>query len=558
MAGQWSTSAAELDLHLELPVVGGRRVGLEQALRDAIRAGQLAPQTALPSTRLLAQSLNVARGTVSAAYDQLVAEGYLTARHGSGTAVAEVPPAPSGPGALAQQQVEPLHDLRPGQPDPTTFPRDAWLRSTRRVLATAPPDAFCRGDPHGRPELRSALAGYLGRVRGVLVSPDQILITAGYSQALGLLATVLAEQGASTVAMEEPGHPVHREIVKRAGLRVASLPVDVLGARTDLLSTTRYATTDAVVVTPAHQYPTGATLHPDRRRALISWARTTGGLVIEDDYDGEFRYDRQPVGAVQGMGPGAVVYAGTASKALSPALRLGWIAAPKPLADRLSGAKGYADAASPSLSQLVLADLIDTHAYDRHIRSARLRYRRRRDLLLARLHAAVPQVQVSGVAAGLHALLKLPVNGPSENEILASAAERGLALQPLADHWQRAGEHQPGLIVGYSAPAEHAWPAALEALCTVLRTLLHRERSERARLGYAHYCDPVRADRYRGGAGTPALRGPPPADPGAAREGARVPAWRQYQKRALPPAVPVADRSRLGCDFGRRRRTRVR
>jgi GntR family transcriptional regulator / MocR family aminotransferase len=366
------------------------------------------------------------------------------------------------------QDSTPLFDLRPGQPDPTTFPREAWLRSSRRVLATAPAEVYRRGDPLGRPELRSALADYLVRARGVLTSPEQIVITNGYSQALGLLARVLADGGATAIAMEDPGHPFHREIITRAGLRVIPLPVDVLGARTDLLGTARFRGVTAVVVTPAHQYPTGATMHEDRRRFLTMWALTQGGLVIEDDYDGEFRYDRQPAGAVQALAPGNVVYGGTASKTLSPALRLGWLAVPKRLIPALGDAKLHADTHTASLSQLVLADLIDSHAYDRHIKTARLRYRRRRDLLLERLNARAPQVQVSGVAAGLHALMKLPAAWPPEAEIIGRASARGLALQPLADHWQRPGEHQQGLIVGYSTPAEQYWPAALDALCDVL------------------------------------------------------------------------------------------
>jgi GntR family transcriptional regulator/MocR family aminotransferase len=376
------------------------------------------------------------------------------------------------PGPACCQDTAPFaFDLRPGQPDPTTFPREAWLRSGRRVLATAPLDAYRHGDPSGRPELRSALADYLVRARGVLTSPDQIVITSGFSQGLGLLARVLYDQGARAIAMEDPSVPFHREIVARAGLRVIPLPVDVLGARTDLLCTARFRGIAAVVVTPAHQYPIGATLHQDRRRILTTWALTHGGLVIEDDYDGEFRYDRQPVGALQGLAPGNVVYGGTASKALSPALRLGWLAVPKRLMPALSDAKRHADTHTASLSQLLLADLIDSHAYDRHLKAARLRYRRRRDLLLHRLRERVPHVQVSGVAAGLHALVKLPATGPTEAEIIELAAARGIALRPLADHWQRPNEHQPALIIGYSTPAEPAWPAALDALCDVLSAL---------------------------------------------------------------------------------------
>jgi glutamate-1-semialdehyde 2,1-aminomutase len=365
----------------------------------------------------------------------------------------------------------PAYDLRPGQPDPTIFPHAAWMRSGRQVLAKAPPDLHRRGDAGGRPELRAALAAYLGRARGVLTSPDQIVITTGYSQSLGLLARVLADSGATAIIMEDPGLPFHREIVSRAGLRIIPLPVDVLGARTDLLTSARFAGAAAVHVTPAHQYPTGATLHPDRRRALISWAAATGGLVIEDDYDGEFRYDRQPVGAVQGMAPASVAYGGTASKALSPALRLGWMALPEHLLPAISDAKRHADTHTASLSQLVLADLIESQIYDRHIRSARMHYRRRRDLLLGRLHALAPQVQVNGVAAGLHALVKLPADGPAEGEVVDRALARGLALQPLAGHWYRSGEHQQGLIVGYSTPPEQVWPEALEALCAVLHGL---------------------------------------------------------------------------------------
>lgn len=467
MPGSWTTSG--VDLHLDVDAAQGRRAGLERALREAIQAGRLAPGDVLPSTRALARELGMARGTVCAAYEQLAAEGYLASRHGSGTTVARIPPSSAGTLAPGPQRPAPRHDLRPGRPDPTTFPATAWLRATRRVLSAAPAEIHTLSDPRGREELRTALAGYLGRARGVRACPDQMVITSGYSQALSLLAHVLAGSGVSAVAMEDPGHPFHREIIRRAGLRVLPLPVDDRGARTDLLTGTRFADAGAVVLTPAHQYPAGATLHPSRRHAVTRWARITGGLIIEDDYDGEFRYDRQPVGAVQGMAPDSVAYTGTASKTVAPALRLAWMVLPARLTGAISETKRYADAHTASLGQLVLAELIATHAYDRHVRTARLRYRRRRDLLLARLHARAPQVRAGGVAAGLHALLQLPGDGPGETAILSRAMARGLALQPLADHWHHPAEdHYQGLIVGYSTPAEHAWPAALGTLCTVL------------------------------------------------------------------------------------------
>ncbi|WP_433251375.1 PLP-dependent aminotransferase family protein [Actinomadura nitritigenes] len=488
MAEEWTSPG--VDLHLELDPSGGRRDALERALRDAVRSGRLGPGAVVPSTRALAAQLGVSRGTVTAAYDQLVAEGYLTARQGAATRVAEIrstglPSAEPGkpvPGKPVPEKPSPAppggpvwagswatagtvaHDLRPGRPDLGTFPASAWLRSTRRVLTTAGPEAHALSDPRGRPELRDALAGYLRRVRGVDADPGRIVITSGYAQGLGLLARVLGDAGTSAVAMEEPGHPYHRMIVARAGLRVAPLPVDGLGARTDLP-----VDAGAVVLTPAHQYPSGATLAPDRRRAAAAWARDTGGLVVEDDYDGEFRYDRQPVGSLQGTAPGQVVYAGTASKTLAPALRLAWLVLPAALVEPVAEAKRLADAHTPSLGQLVLADLITGHAYDRHVRAARLRYRRRRDELVGALRRWAPHVRVLGVAAGLHALVLLPDGGPGEAEIMARAAARGLALQPLGEFWQRSDGRPRGLVVGYSTPLRSGYHAALDALCSVLR-----------------------------------------------------------------------------------------
>ncbi|WP_067796344.1 MocR-like pyridoxine biosynthesis transcription factor PdxR [Actinomadura formosensis] len=454
---------AGVDLHLDLDTSGGRRAGLERALRAAIGTGRIAPGAPVPSTRALAGHLGLSRGTVTAAYDQLTAEGYLTAIPGSGTRVAEAATrgSPRPPAAEPDEPGAPVHDLLPGRPDLSTFPSSAWLRSTRRVLASAPPGAHALGDPRGRPELREALAGYLGRARGAHADPARIVITSGYAQSLGLLATVLA--GAGPVAMEEPGHPFHRAIVRRAGLDIVPLAVDDLGARPGGLDRAGIA-----VLTPAHQYPAGATLAPDRRRAFTTWARDTGGVLIEDDYDGEFRFDRQPVGALQGTAPDHIVYGGTTSKTLGPALRLAWLVLPAHLVEPFAEAKRLADAHTQSLAQLVLADLIDTHAYDRHVRASRLRYRRRRDLLVETLRARVPHVRVLGIAAGLHALVLLPPDGPGEDEIMRRAASRDLALMPLRDHWQDPAGRPRGFIVGYSTPLGPTYPAALDALCAVL------------------------------------------------------------------------------------------
>lgn len=469
MSGTWSTLG--LDLLLEVEAGTGRRTGLERALREAIRSGRLAPGEQLPSSRALAAELGLARGTVSAAYDQLVAEGHLVARHGSGTKVADtvVPRAGRTDGTAGPPA--PRLDLRPGSPDVSTFPTAVWLRAARRALAVAPFSAYGYGDPRGRPELRAALSAYLARTRGVVAPPDRIVITSGYQQALSLLASVGKASGTNAFAMEDPGLDFHRTIVARAGLSVLPLPVDRLGARTDLLAGRAYAEAGGVVVTPAHQYPTGVTLHPARRHALAAWARTTGGLVVEDDYDGEFRYDRQPVGALQGMAPEHVVYVGSASKTLAPGVRLGWMVLPAVLVDPVVAAKHYADFQAETVGQLVLAELVTSHAYDRHVRSCRLRYRRRRDVLLERLEASGASargITLRGIAAGLQTLVDLPAGGPTEGEVVARATDRGLALTGLSAHWHRAGRRPDGLVVGFATPPAHLFGSAVQVLADVV------------------------------------------------------------------------------------------
>jgi GntR family transcriptional regulator / MocR family aminotransferase len=455
----WANSS--VDLHLDLGAAGGRRFALERALREAIRSGRLAPQARLPSTRVLAAELGLARNTVAAAYEQLVAEGYLAARTGSGTTVVGLP---ARPAAVISRtpSAAPRYDLRPGSPDVSTFPVDAWVRATRRALASAPAAAFDYSDPQGRIELRIALAEYLGRARGVLAEPGHILICSGYVQALALLARVVD----GPFAMEDPGLPFHRDVVRHAGADVLALPVDDNGARTDQLGHGELAAAGAVVLTPAHQYPTGVTLHPARRRAAVAWASGNRSLLIEDDYDGEFRYDRQPVGALQGMAPENVVYVGSAAKTLGPALRLAWMVLPDWLVEPVAEAKRLTDLHTETVGQLTLAELVTSHAYDRHVRACRLHYRRRRDLLIRRLG----RDRLHGIAAGLHGLVQLRDGGPTEEHIVERAATHGLAVGALSPHWHvpgRAGAQ--GLIVGYATPSTASYPAALDTLVRVLR-----------------------------------------------------------------------------------------
>jgi GntR family transcriptional regulator / MocR family aminotransferase len=461
-------TSAGLDLYLELP--GSRpRATLEAALRDSVRSGRLPAGTALPSSRALARDLGIARNTVAEAYGQLVAEGWLAARHGSGTWVAER----AGPG---QQVVRPTagssapatrYDLRPGTPDVSAFPRTAWLSAARKALAVAPVADLSYADPRGLEVLRITLSEYLGRARGVVVTPDRIVVCAGFAQGLELLVEVLRARGVRRLAVEAYGHTGHRRLAGDEGLALAPLPVDARGAVVPGGDETLGGTA-AMLLTPAHQFPLGVALAPDRRRRAIDWAVNTGGLIIEDDYDGEFRYDRQAVGALQSLGPEHVAYGGTASKSLAPGLRLGWLVLPEGLSDEIVAVKRGAIRLSSSIDQLTLAEFISSGSYDRQVRRARLAYRQRRDRLVSALAREVPAVSVSGIAAGLHALVRLP-DGVAEEEVVARAAARGLALQGLATF--RAGEQHlgPALVVGYATPPAHAFSTALARLCAVLR-----------------------------------------------------------------------------------------
>ncbi|MFE3163470.1 PLP-dependent aminotransferase family protein [Streptomyces sp. NPDC059224] len=467
MGRTWATLG--IDLHLE-PAGPSLRRGLTDALREAVRGGRLLPDTRLPSSRSLAADLGIARNTVADAYADLVAEGWLTARQGSGTRVATREPtaSPAGrhgatpvPGTTAHR---PAYDLRAGHPDVSAFPRAEWLKAARRALTAAPHEAFGYGDPRGRVELRTALAAYLARARGVRSDPERIVICAGFAHGLSLLGRLLRARGADTVAVESYGLDEHWRLLTAAGLRTRPLPFDGLGTDTGQLP----RGSAAVLLTPAHQFPMGVPLHHDRRAAVVDWARRSGGLVLEDDYDGEFRYDRRPVGALQGLAPDQVVYLGTASKSLAPGLRLAWMVLPPGVAQEVTAVKGGVDTLGAP-DQLTLAEFITSGAYDRHVRASRSRYRRRRDALVAALAERAPEIRVTGIAAGLHMLLRLPQG--TRHRVIRAAAAHGLALDGLAPrhrHPDAVTAPLDALVLGYGTPADHAWSGALDILCTVL------------------------------------------------------------------------------------------
>jgi GntR family transcriptional regulator/MocR family aminotransferase len=304
------------------------------------------------------------------------------------------------------------------------------------------------------------LAGYLARARGVAAEPGHIVICAGFAHGLAVMCRALASAGAGTLAVEAYGQQAYRDIAEAQGLRLWPIPVDGQGVVIGDV-----AGTDALLVTPAHQFPLGVTLHPQRRREAARW----GGVVIEDDYDGEFRYDRQPVGALQALAPDRVVYAGTASKSLAPSLRLGWLVVPPRLLDAVTAQLAAAPAAPSGLEQLILAEFISSGGYDRQIRRARLAYRRRRDRLAAALRRQ--GLRVSGIAAGLHAVLELS-GTDAERQLIARAAGHGLALDGLGTY-RAAGQgtaepDRAGLVIGYGRPPEHAYTTALARLCAVV------------------------------------------------------------------------------------------
>ena len=428
-------------------------------MRAAIREGRLTPGATVPSTRTLASQLGVARGTVVEAYAQLAAEGWLRTSQGAPTKVAPSVWLPHPLLTPARKQARPFkHDLFPGEPDLSVFPMSRWMAAMRKVAGRGLGAALTYDPDEGSIELRYALARYLERARGVMAHPEQIVICSGSADALATIARALAP---GTIAMEDPGLPYHSEVVTSSGASVVPLPLDAEGASAEP------GDVAAALLTPAHQFPLGMSCSAQRRDALVAWARESGGLIIEDDYDGEFRFDREPIGAMQGRAPDDVVYVGTASKSLAPGLRLAWAVVPPRFLEAFLGARRWHRTVS-SLDQRVLAELLDDASFDRHLRRCRTLYRHRRDDLVAAITDLDLGLDVLGVAAGLHAVIALPAEGPDETSVRAEARRLSLRIAVLGPSWQTPPKVK-GVIVGYSKPPAHAWRGALEALCETLR-----------------------------------------------------------------------------------------
>jgi GntR family transcriptional regulator / MocR family aminotransferase len=452
VAESWSSS---VDAHLDW-TPGSGRTGLADAVRAAIRDGRWQPGQVVPSTRALAHDLGVARGTVTRVYADLAAEGYLATSQGAPTRVATAGASPQAapPGEAAAP--DPRWSFLPGRPDPSLFPRDQWLAASRRVLANLPNQAFNYGEPRGSSVLRATLSAYLGRSRGVLADPARVVVCAGFTHAMHVLGRALRGLGIGETAFEDPSLSHFRDTAAAAGQRIAGVPVDGAGLVVSELDS------PAVVVTPAHQFPLGVTMAPARRTALID----TGAVVVEDDYDGEFRFDRQQVGALQSLAPERVVYAGTASKSLAPSLRLAWLVLPRFLVDPVLAAQHDLGASVPLLPQLVLADLISSGAYDRHVRRCRLEYRARRDRLVT---ALPPDLTPEGISAGLHLVLRVPM--AVEARVPAAGRRFSVGVERLSPMWLRPPPSPGGIVVGYGAAARNAFTPALGALVEMLASL---------------------------------------------------------------------------------------
>uniref|UniRef100_UPI003F4977CC MocR-like pyridoxine biosynthesis transcription factor PdxR n=1 Tax=Nonomuraea sp. CA-252377 TaxID=3240003 RepID=UPI003F4977CC len=465
-------SAAGLDLHLDLPAdlpgTGGVGRALESALREAVRSGRLAAGTRLPGSRSLATDLGIARGTVVQVYNRLVTEGWLTAVHGSGTRVARISSQRAETETDRHRRFRPegtgTVDLRPGRPDVSSFPRAAWASSVREAVSTLEARLLDYPEPGGASELRAVIADYVRRTRGVRAAADDVVVVPGFAAGLALLARVFTHLGIREVATENPGFHRHRELLRLAGLEVAPLTVDASGA--DPAELTSQA--GAVLLTPAHQYPLGVVLAQERRTAFIDWARRNHAFVIEDDYDGEFRYDGRAVGAMQTLAPDRVVYAGTTSKALAPGVRLAWLVVPRVLRRPVLAALEETGVQAPVVDQLALADLMHGGGYDRHVRDRRLAYRRRRSELTRRL-AAIGWAHPAGAAAGLHTLLPVDTE-QQERHLVCEAGRTGVRLHGLHTdrYWHQGSRGPAALVLGYATPPSHDWPRSLQALAALL------------------------------------------------------------------------------------------
>ena len=461
---EWAGLGPEVLLRIDRSVAEPLGSQLERELRDAIRSGRLAAGERVPSSRGLAAELGVSRGLVLECYGQLQAEGFLTARSGSATRVAVGAVAPVALPVKRSPRPRLAVDFRPGVPDLTSFPRRDWAWAMRGACRDATAAELGYGDPRGVEVLREMLAGYLRRVRGAVAAAEQIVVCGGFGQGINLVLRALAQGGVRRVGIEDPGDNDYRLIAARLGVEAVPVLVDERGIDVDVLAASGVR---AVILTPTHQFPTGTVLAPERRQALVRWADDLDAMIIEDDYDAEFRYDRDPVSALQGLVPDRVALLGSVSKSLAPALRLGWVVCPGLLLESLVEDKRLSDRGSPALEQLALAALIKSGRYDRHLRQMRGVYGRRREALLGALVRHAPHIVLGGLAAGFHGVAPLPVEA-DEHAVVQEARARSIGLYGMSSYRPSGNGGAPQLVLGFGNVTEAAIRRGISATSDLL------------------------------------------------------------------------------------------
>jgi GntR family transcriptional regulator/MocR family aminotransferase len=464
MPVEWAGLGPELLLRLDRLREEPLRVQLERELREAIRSGRLAAGERLPSSRAMAAELGISRGLVLECYSQLQAEGFLASKAGSATRVAANAPAPSELPVRPPRAPRLAVDFRPGVPDLTSFPRREWVWAFRDACRRATPGELGYGDPRGAEALREVLAGYLRRVRGTVAHAEQVVICSGFGQGINLVLRSLADIGVRRVAIEDPGDNDYHVICNRLGMEAVPVAIDERGIDVEALAASGVR---GVILTPTHQFPTGTALAAERRQALVVWANERGATIIEDDYDAEFRYDRDPVGALQGLAPDRVALIGTVSKSLAPALRLGWVVCPAALLEAVTEEKRLSDRGSPGLEQLALAVLIESGRFDRHLRHMRRVYSARRDTLIRGLTENAPEIVLSGLAAGFHAVAHLR-SGADERAIVEQARCRSIGLYGISSYRPSGHTGPPQLVLGFGNLSEPAIERGLRTISDLL------------------------------------------------------------------------------------------
>jgi GntR family transcriptional regulator / MocR family aminotransferase len=467
-----SMRAFNLFLDIDRSCARGLGRQIEDQLRIAIRSGKLQPGRELPSTRALAHDLSISRGVVVRAYAQLAAEGYLELCRGRAPSLRDprtgspVAAAMGGSGTKASVR-KARYDLRPHMPDAGLFPRRAWLRSLHHAVTSAANADLNYSNERGLAQLRSEVAAYLGRARGIAAEPEQIIITAGCTHSLSLIMRLLARKGVSRIGLENPSDGLLRTIAEHAGVTPIGVSLDRDGI---LVGELEAAAVPAVIVSAGHQFPGGSILTPARQAALVRWANAVGGLIIEDEYDAALRPDWTPISARDELRCDRIVYLGSTGKALSPAVRLGWAVLPKALAPAFAEEVVANVLQLSAIEQLAFADFLRRGEFDRHLRRMRSLYRQRREALAAAFEGAIPGVQMRDAAAGLNMLIELR-SVELEQAAFRHATARGINSEMLSEHTLPGYRGPAGLLIGVGGLADGAIQHVVEELARVLAAI---------------------------------------------------------------------------------------